>query len=246
MQLSYGPLLHALNETAISISGETLQGDDGRVYGKRETWTIHGFLIADTQAGLEALIAVLDQGYSYNGLTATLYDNVGNIARRMNGTTSIGKTAVKFGPNYPEDGQSTAEFSTFRNYTITVEGYGPAFRGNPVISYNEILYFTGTGEGEFVIRQPTRNLPQRQPVSEATPYHAVQRGQAIGLKDWPVPGNPIWSQDEHKSRRKITPSHPMHVFSALGAPIYTHFKVEWDYEFEAVDALLGQPNLWRP
>src|SRR5690606_3105055 len=97
-----------------------------------------------------------------------------------------------------------AEFTTYRNYRLTVEAMLPT--GAPessIISYNETLTFTGGGPRDVMME--LRNGPaMKWRVSEQTSYFATQSGSAVGYATYPARPGPIWPFDEDRPARNIT------------------------------------------
>jgi hypothetical protein len=241
MRVRWGNYLHDDGEVGVAFHKQPLRTEGQLQYGVAETWVISGFLQANNLALLQARIQALEFAYSFNNQTISLLDSLGNVGRTMAGVTEIGGTqVVDF--SYPEDGRADAEYSTFRRYVIRVEGRYQLPVGNVLLSWAESVTFVGGGP-RFVHKQPLTGLPQKQYVAQATPFRAVQRGTAVGLKDWPLPPGPVWPADEHTDRRQITPGHPKRSGGAVGL-VFTEYPVEWSYEFEASAPLVGQPTLW--
>jgi hypothetical protein len=139
----------------------------------------------------------------------------------------------------------SAEFSTYRNYQIKIEGTYPVPSAplNTLESYLETLSFTGGGP-RFVHLQPLIGLPQRQQVAQATPFKVAQRGHAVGVYAYPVPPGPIWPIAEHIDQRQIDYEAPKRSGDPI-ASVYTKWPVSWTYAFEANVPLNGAPTLWR-
>lgn len=244
MQIRYGSHSHALNEAAVAIQREPLQTRGDFLYGFKETWTITGFLQADTTALLEVALNKLDFAYAFSQNTIQLIDNNGIVARAMPGRTILGGTRVIGGVSYPQSGETDAEFSTFRRYMIQVEGMIPANNvgANTLLNWTEHLTFSGGGPRDIHL-QPLTGLPQKQRVADSTPYRVQQIGSAVGLGTWPTPPPPIWPAAENQDQRRITPKHPKRAGGLT--PIYLEYEVEWSYQFTDAQPLNGIPTLWQ-
>ncbi len=245
MQLLWGNYAHALNEAAIAVTKDPLLNEAGLMYGARERWQISGFLQAADVPSLVAACNALEAAYSRNYQNLTLIGPGGVRARGLSGRTALGGTRVVGGVTFPDDGSKSAEFSTYRNYQVTVEGVYPipGVPATTLISWLETLSFTGGGP-RFLHLQPLVGLPQRQQVAAATPFHVTQQGEAVGLYGYPVPAAPLWPADEHIDRRRVEYKTPKRTGDRV-ASAYTEWPVSWAYEFEANAPLEGAPTLWR-
>lgn len=245
MQLVIGQYSHALNEAAVAFQKRPLVTGYGLVYGIEETWSVSGFIQAADQASLLTALNTLEIAYQTNGVTLKLLANDGSVARQLPGATTLGNTRIEGGINYPEDGSRDAEFSTFRRYTARVVGVYPTVNNDVTLAWSEVLQVTGTGGPRFVVQQPLTGLPQAQQVAAATPWRAVQIGQAVGLHAWPNPPGPIYSTCEHLDQREIKPGQPKRSGAGFGTN-YTEYPIEWRYVFENPVALVNNgPTIWQ-
>jgi hypothetical protein len=241
--LRYGNFDHALHDAAVAISKETLTSEAGQGYGVRERWRVTGFLQAADQASLSTAIATLQQAYSFNYRAAGIFlDNGTATPHQLPALSPIGGTRVVEAPSFPDGGAATAEYTTFRTYSLTLEceSVYPGFAsGLVLLSWVETLAFQGGGP-RFVHLQPLIGLPQKQLVATSTPYRVTQSGEAVGLGAYPNPPFPIWPEAEHVDRRRITPRSP----KAVGGTDlrFRDFPINWSYEFESVLPLSGQPT----
>ena len=245
MYIRFGTYTSALNEAGVSFQREDVTSEaSGLLIGFRETWTINGFLQAASPALLTILIDTLEIAFSRNNQPLQLVANDGQtILRQMAPLGALGGTEVVQGPQYPDDGRSSAEYSTYRTYQVVVRG-GYAYPNVPptaLLSFHEMISFAGGGP-RFVHRQPLNGLPQKQLVADSTPFLAVQQGQAVGLNAYPVPPDPIWPDAEHIDQRRIKPGSPKKKGGAVGA-VYIEWPIEWEYHFEDVAPLDGVPNV---
>ena len=242
-QLSYGSYEHSPGEATIRISKQVLNTEGGVAYGIRETWHIHGKMLAASTVLLEGFLNDLETAYAVNNQDLVLYDNLGNAARTLAGLTPLGGTRV-LSFDFPEDGRAGSEFVLYRTYEIVVEGlYQPQGQEDGLLSWTETLQFSGGGP-KFIFLQPINGLPVRQQVAENTPYRAVQKGRAVGLYSYPSPPGPIWPADEHQDQRDTSPEDPKRS-GGREAPVYTEFPVSWTYVFESAAPLVASsPTLY--
>jgi hypothetical protein len=240
MYVQYGNYAHAANEATVVIDRKTLENEAHVPYGIEETWGIRGLLQAPTPLLLNASIALMQAAYRVNYQSVGLFFDGGlPTTHAMPGLTPIGGVMVVQQPSFPEGGGG--EFSTYRNYHITLRGrYNfPEFLKN-VLTWRESLSLSGGGP-RFVMLQPLSGPPIKQFTADATPYVAVQEGQATGLIKYPTPPSPLFPGDEHRDRRRITPITPERV--GLPPQInYWQYGVSWHYEFESDGILQGVPD----
>ncbi len=239
MYLGYRGRLHALNEAGVSIQRQPTFNDGGERSGYREAWNINGFLQGNTQADVDALCLILKQTYAVDGGDLGLYfDNLQLSNHFLLSRACIGGTRVTAGPSFPN--YEGAEFSTYRTYTVTVEGevFDPLVT---LLAWHESISFSGggprTGFLECLVGPPQKQLLIRQ-----TTYRATQSGNAIGRTSYPIPPGPLWPGDL-KEAPKVTPESPRRS-GPRGRPYFTEFGISWTYEFESVAPFTGVPHPW--
>lgn len=242
MQVTYGNYNHASNESAVVVQRTGVYGHGGYRIGYKESWHITGFLQADTQSALKSACDALDTAYLLDGQDLTLVLNGGGAARVLTSANSFTGTMVKEGPSYPESGADSAEFSTFRRYSIVVEAEYRLAQNN-LISWIETISSTGTGGPRFIFKQTQTGLPQKQIVAQATPCMATQRGSAIGMYSHETPPPPLWPDAEHQDQRFIDFKTPKRSGPVLN-PIFTEYETTWQYSFSDTSPLQSFPNKW--
>jgi hypothetical protein len=240
MYLQYGSYRHATNEAAVTITRQTNWNDGGQALGFTESWHITGFLVAASQAALTTALADLKAAYNRQAQNLSLHLDDGTLTNHfLNSAQCIGGTRVTEGPTFPE-GQG-AEYSTFRSYSIVVQGEvaDPRVR---LLTWSESLAFSGGGP-MYVHLQPITGLPVKQQVADATTYRVTQSGEAVGRFTYPSPPGPIWpaallphlNQFHQRTPRRSGP---------IGSPDYTEFPITWSYSFESAVSLRGNPIRW--
>lgn len=232
MFFRYGKYIHPANEVALTIRKEARYSDRGQKRSVVETWNLQGVLQAATPAELSGRIAALTAAYAANGQTAALcFDDGSFTAHVLDTITSLGGVRV-VSLDFPEG--RGAEYSTFRTYQLVLAAEY-ATPGEMLLEYEESIRLEGGGP-KFVILQTLTGVPQRQQVAQITPHRAVQTGRALGLASYPPVSTPLWPEAEHREQRRVTfhsPKFTNHQFS--------EFAVEWEFHFEAANALLGAP-----
>ena len=237
MYLKYGSYQHAANECAVVISREGIFSADGVPMGYRERWDIQGRLQADSQAAVTAAIGALQSAYAAHGQDLGLYlDNGAITSHHLASAATAGGTQVVVPPSFPEG--KGAEYSTFRNYAVAVEGV-VVDTAHPILSWVEALNFTGGGP-EFGFLETLNGVPQKQLLKQATTFKATQQGQAVGHGSYPFIPAPLWPNAEHVHLRDIYYQTP--VRKGLSG-LVTEFPVRWSYAFESELPLVGSPTL---
>jgi len=240
MYLKYGNYRHADNEASVTISKEGIFGPGGMARGVRERWTIRGRLQAADQAGLTSAIDALTAAYAVQAQDVAFYlDNDQPTSHAISSAAANGGVRVVVPPSFPEG--SGAEYSTFRNYTISLEAELLDVAAT-IVSWNEVLSFQGGGP-RFAHLELINGLPQKQLLKQFTTFRATQTGEAVGHLGYPVPAVPMWPAAEQVNLRQIRYELPKRT-GPPGQPFYTEFKVTWTYNFEDAGPLVGLPTAW--
>jgi hypothetical protein len=106
-----------------------------------------------------------------------------------------------------------------------------------MVSFTETVEMEGGGP-VFVMLSSINMAPQRQMTQVASPYRAVQRGQAVGQFGYPIPPPPIWpwALCHAPKFKRIAPKQD--------GLVLTDFGITWLYEFESSSPLFGWPHVW--
>lgn len=240
MQLRYGGYLHAANEATIVIDRNMIRTQGGVMTGWMESWTIEGMVgdSTDTQATLKTKIQNLQDAYSGGGFDLILYHNDGSTVsahQLLNATTRRG-VQVK---SLKWKDTKSAEYTTYRQYSIVVEGEVVTSLGNLLVSFTERISFRGTGGPRLVVRELRNGPPVVQQVSQYSPVYATQSGGAVGLLSYPAIPSPIWPSLEDLPAREIAYQSPT-LIGINGR----EFGTTWSYSFQSPGPLAGQPNTW--
>lgn len=228
MYLTYGSYKHEVGDAAVAISREGLVSELGRMFAVKERWTIqgqlHGTSVSDINTKTQALLAA----YSQQGRDITLAGST----HIMRSADTINGTRVVQPPSFPTG--INGEGTTFRTYSLAVEGEF-AYVGNSVLlSWTESLSFTGTGAPVWGWLEVLNGPPQQQMFQQRSVLRCTQRGSAVCVPDskhrndygtyW-MPPRPIWPQWEHGDRRQITYEVP--------SDLYGKRVTQWSYEFSS-------------
>ena len=237
MQLSYAGIALAANAATVAISREAVLNMAGVPYEYRERWDVQAQVFGDDQAALKVAINDVVTAFSIQGGDLLLYHNDGTTLSShtlVNAATLSGVRVVS-GPSFPQ-GQG-AEYATYRTFNVALEAEFPATLFDGLIEFEETLAFEGGGP-LFTHLQPVNGPPQKQLLAEFTPFRAMQDGHAVGYLSWPLPSLPIWPG------ALVRAGSPRRTSPRKRPGGFTHFPVQWRYEFESVLPLLGDPHVW--
>lgn len=238
MILRYGSYDHALSEAAVVIEKQTLRGEGGTAYGVRERWEISGVLQADSPAELTAAIDALCAAYRQPADEVSLRQSDGQTAtaHRLRARDALGGIRVVAPPSFPVG--EGGEYSRFRSYRLALEADLPLTdRQSELLVWSELLETSGGGPREVYL-ELRNGPPQRQLVSQATPYRALQQGRAVGLTGYPPIASPLWPAQEDRPERRIRHQLPRTVGSGPDRAA-TEYEVTWSYSFHSATPLAG-------
>ena len=203
MYLMYGSYKHEEGECIISIHKEAVVNNkSGKQYATRERWTINGRLHKSNPSLVDSAIRSLQNAYSVNDNDIGFYHANGVATSHiMKNSDSVSGIKVVSPPSFPIG--NLGEFSSYRNYTIEVEGEFLFSDLGTVVSYEETVSYTGTGGMKWVSRETLNTYPVVQYIKPRTLIKVVQSGQAQGYKFYPVIPSPIWPEYEHLDQRSV-------------------------------------------
>lgn len=237
--LQYGGYAHDPSDAEVMISREGVTSELGIVYAVRERWNINGRLHANDLPGINAAVESLYEAYSHDRQDIEL---VGS-SHVMRSHDTINGTRVAMPPSFPKG--NGAENSTFRSYTLAVEGEF-AFSGDGILlSWAETLSFRGVGGPKWGLLETLNGQWPLQQFTDMSAMFCTQRGSAIiapasaqrnDYGEYWLPPYPIFPQWEHSDKRDISFEQP--------ADLYGKRVTHWSYDFEFNVPLLGRgfPN----
>jgi hypothetical protein len=245
MFIQYGAYQHQIREATIVVSQQP-EFRSGIEVGLRVRYDVAGRIQIDdqgdplaNQSAMTAALLSLEAAYAVNGFDFGLYQDDGSPTRHvlLSGAT-LGGNRVVMSPSYPRG--NGAEYSTFRNYTLAIEGLIPnLFAG--LIEWHETLEFSGGGP-QLVWLEFLTGDPQPQLVKEQTTFKARQTGSSLGNLGFVPAPDPLWPASLHEDRTNIRLSNPERI--GLTGIVYRNYRTEWSYEFEDAAPLDGLPNFW--
>ena len=171
--LQYGGYAHDPSDAEVMISREGVTSELGIVYAVRERWNINGRLHANDLPGINAAVESLYEAYSHDRQDIEL---VGS-SHVMRSHDTINGTRVAMPPSFPKG--NGAENSTFRSYTLAVEGEF-AFSGDGILlSWAETLSFRGVGGPKWGLLETLNGQWPLQQFTDMSAMFCTQRGSAI-------------------------------------------------------------------
>ena len=238
--LAYGSFAHDPGECSITIARSAL-AENGISYGYTERWAIQGRVQADTPGAVTAAILAREAAYKIPNQNLILYLGDGSAsAHQINVAYTMGGVRTSNFVAYPVG--RGAEYSTFRNFSVSVETdyLDPAV---DLIAWTESITFAGGGPRTIWL-EPLNGPPQQQLANEQTTFKATQTGEATGLFSYPFPPQPIWPFAEHVDQRRLSQTLPKRTGRGTAA-FYSGYKISWAYQFESDSQLTGgAPTPW--
>ncbi|MCH7989758.1 MAG: hypothetical protein IID46_11510 [Planctomycetes bacterium] len=234
-KLKYGDHTHDLADAAIVINRTNTFSENNKRTGYIETWTIDGFLQADTQDAIGTKINTLKDAYDKDNETAVLlFEDGSETNHKLDTADSVSGVRVRL-VDFPEG--RGAEYSTFRSYRIVIDAEFADDAG--IIQLVETLTFTGGGS-KFLHKQTLIGLPQKQFVAQNIPFRVTQAGFSVGHLFWPNPLPPIFPNDLKNEESSTVKTGPENVYAKTHKA--THFRTSWNYAFESVGAMNANPT----
>jgi hypothetical protein len=237
MLLKWGSFSFEANSLWVSTMSERLLSPQRIPYGFRATYKIKGWLLGSGQADLKTKSLALETALKsdYQDLVF-LQDDGSASATVLRNADSIDGTVVTSGPNF--NGEAHSEYVSQREFDFEVMAeFHFSGTQNLVIGFTETLIKSGGGP-LFICKRAVNTVPQRQQVYPATEYVVVQRGSAIGLRNYPVVP-PSLFPFALKESPTITPVSPQRIGKG-----YQNFEISWEYVHEFPGPLIGVPNRW--
>jgi len=240
MKLRYGNYTHPIGEAGVKIARSAIYNDAGIPFAIRETWTIDGMILANSQAAIGTAIAALEAAYASDGRdVALLFDDGTPTEHAIANSATLGGVRVVQPPSFPHG--VGAEYSTYRTYQIVLDAQ--VLNASGLLSFDESISFTGGGSRVGFV-ETLQGPPQKQTLVQQTSYRAAQSGRAVGLLGYPIVPNPIWPKDEHTDQRRIDRRAPRRR-GGFNSILFTEYEVTWSYTFESAKPLNGLPNIWH-
>lgn len=232
--LSYGSFVHVQNDPAITIRTSAKYSPRSIVELIKYSVGIKGVIHGADQNTVKANIALLEAAYLVDGNDLILYaDDQSTVLHGFLSSSFLGGTRVTSRPSYPIG--TGAEYSTFRNYEITVEGDLPNTANN-ILDYEDNIEFEGTGGPRYVFLETDVGPPQQQVTRQQTLYRARQQGRSMGMFTYAPVAPPFAPGALQPAQTRVKFASPKRVGNNLA-----YYTAEWSYFFESSTPLTGLP-----
>lgn len=237
MYLQFGTYVHPLGEAGIVITKDVVESEAQQAYAVRERWTISGMVVGTSPADIATKLATLDAAYSTGGKNVfILLPNGAASTHSIISSSCQGGVRVIQRPSFPVG--TGAEHVTVRSYTIVLEGIVLLTAARTVLSFEEVLSFSGGGP-LYGHLQPLQGEPIKQLLKQSTPYRATQEGQAVGLYDYPTIPAALWPGNKVEDQPRVRRFNPKKRGNE-----YYDYKITWAYSFESASPMSGSPHGW--
>lgn len=250
MYISRGSYDHDNNEATFSVAKESEFADNRVLIGTAWKVKVRGMMSgADAQA-LSTEMLAMEAAYSLTTGNFIVKDNSSaEVALfKIEGARTIGGIRLmRF--NYALS--EPAELSTYVRYEIDLEadfgGIGIIGGGtapqDTVLTWNETISMRGDGGPRFVYRENRNGPPQKQIVSQRTPVFAQQRGEAVGLYNWPSASQPKWPQFLSGPDTDIQRTSAQSVGGSGLQQQRREYRIAWNYAFLMPSLQTASPSL---
>ena len=249
MIASYNNYRHQIGECDIALSQENVENEAHQVASTIVRLRFQGMLgdkslplaSAPSAAAMDRKFLRLLQAYSVNGKDFLVFlpDGTTRSNLTLKSATAIGGVRVIRPPSI--DGLRNAQYTTYLPYTVELEAeYPSAQAGLLLTDFQESITREG-GRPIQVWQKPLVGQPILQQVRQRDTFRVRQVGTAVGFLAYPdirTVAPELWPAFRMDSREPVKHS------PRKRGNTYTHFRIDWDREYEANRPLLGGPNLW--
>lgn len=231
MYFTYGSYSTPVNSSWATMNFRAVIGQTGRKISEIQRWSIHTVLQADTQAGIDTLIAAHEAGMRQNNVDLTFYKDDGSVtahriisANTRNGVQFMG---ISYPGYWPQHSPQKTEYVKLRYVITQHEAEVFDVENNIVFLWQSMQYSLG-GVGYTVLGALT-GPPVTQFTMQQSPYWAVQRGVAIGMFSNPIPPGPVVNMPTCPRRSWVREESPKNY----GRVKNWGFPTTWNYFFES-------------
>lgn len=248
MIVAYGNYQLDDNSAGWVISSRAKLDSSGTPYAYSEEYKLNirvevedtGNAQAD-QAALTAKLQAIQDAFAVPFKDLIVYDNFGQqTVHKLINSQTLGGVKPLTRLEYPVG--MGAEYSTFRNCTITIGAdvqQSGLTGNNSVIDWTESLTYIGTGGPRRVWQEFIEELPENQIVAQRTTIKAIQEGAAVGFGDYiPFPAAIFPIEVEHEDQRVYRRMTPRMV----GGGANREYPSMWTYVFEFSNPIFGNPT----
>lgn len=237
MYLRIGTYTHRIGEPQITITKRPVVTDGGLPVAHTHTWTIQGKLLGTGQADMTTKINALITAYQQvdPNVTLLLSDGTTPSSHLIVASQTRGGVRIVQGPDFPDGGG--AEYATKRSFSVQIEAEIPVSAPqNTLMTFTESLSGWGGGPRDTLI-ETMIGTPIRQRLRNATIYHAIQSGVAIGYTTWPNPPGPLFPAAMLEAPR-ISRDSPERIGTG-----FKNYRTSWEYRFQSALPIGGIPHV---
>jgi hypothetical protein len=236
---SYNSYRHEQGECDISLTIERVENEARQVTSEINRIRVAGMLCGtSTAAAMDKKFARLLAAYSVNGYDFKVFLPGGQILSQLSLASAPALGGVRIIRRPSIESLRNAAYTTYLPYTIELEAeYPAAGAGSLLREFSESLIREG-GQSLRRWQYPLVGSPVQQVVRKRDTYRARQVGFAVGAYDYPIPASPLWPAARIDNRQ------PTKTSPRRRGAFSTDFRIEWDYEFESLTPLLGDPHTW--
>lgn len=231
MQLKWGSYSFTANASRISTDS-TLEYDGiGNPVSVKHVWSVAGKVFGADQYAVTTAMNDLMAAMQVGGQDLIFAHDDGTEAMFLKNNGSFYGVQFTNGPSFIDGGG--AEHATYRSFQFTAEAEYPI--GGPpsqLKEFSETLILSGGGPRVHYM-EAVNGLPQKQVLSLAQPFHALQTGRAVAIMtSYPVAPAQLWPG--------ALVENP--IVSFTGPQNSLDWTTTWEYRFASAYPLLGLPH----
>lgn len=250
MYLQRGSYTHANNEATFSVDKRAVLADNKTPVGSTWTVKIRGMITGNDAQALSTSMLAMEAAYASTAGDFSVLDNSSATVPLfyIEGAKTIGGirlTRFNYALSEP------AELGEYVRYEMDLEadfgGVGIIGGGSApqdtVLSWSETISMRGNGGPRFVYRENRNGPPQKQIVSQRTPVFALQRGEAVGLYNWPQASQPKWPQFLSGPDIDVQRTSAGSVGGAGYSQQKREYRITWSYAFTMPSLQTASPSI---
>jgi hypothetical protein len=246
MFATYGNYTHSVeNGNAVNLERMEIipdYGPRGRKLSVTHRLHLQGVLLADNQADISTKIAALVDAYADNGKDWILHQSDGTPTRHkllQNASGAMTDVQVEY-RSWPVG--EPAEYATGRTFSIIMRQTLQDLESE-ILEYWETIRYSGYGgflpnyipDQTFSLlcnyKRKLVHFPLQPPIVQnvyvSTGLQLVQRGKVVAMNGWPNAYVPYPYYPNYLTHTSINNLEPTWTGRS-----YTHYGIEWTYQFE--------------
>ncbi|MCC9608515.1 hypothetical protein LOC68_09885 [Blastopirellula sp. JC732] len=238
MYLKIGNYTHEIGGPQLSITQRPVLSEGGVPLAQLHSWQIQGIVTGSGQSEIDAKVAALIAAYRQRGFDASLLlsDGVTPSQHALKNSQAIGGVRVVSGPSFPNG--AGAEYATKRTFAVTLEAEIPIEDPQTaLLNFRESLSLSG-GDRRVEWTETKLGPPRAQMTRRQTIYRAVQSGQAVGYRQYPLFPGFLFPQQYAVEAPRLTYGGGKRRLSGD----FTDFSLSWEVRYESDRPLAGRPH----